>query len=76
MIPGGIFWWSLVVLLLTSIITDGDVVCEQLIGKIWSESVCWRRMLPREELADGNKKLLKRPTSLDDNDHPSPIIDF
>ena len=61
---------------MTSIITDGDVVCEQLIGKIWSESVCWRRMLPREELADGNKKLLKRPTFLEDNAHPSLINDF
>ena len=32
--------------------------------------------LPREELADLNKKLLKRPTSLEDNDHQSLINDY
>ena len=32
--------------------------------------------LPREELADLNKKLLKRPTSLEDNGHQSLTNDY
>ena len=31
--------------------------------------------MPREEEVDSSKKLLKRPTSLEDNDHPSLIND-
>ena len=51
---------------------------EGLIGKIWWESVCRRRRrrrVGREEPADSGKKLLKRPTLLEDNDHPSLIND-
>ena len=45
---------------------------ENLVGDFLSVG----RWLPREELADLNKKLLKRPTSLEDNDHQSLINDY
>ena len=58
--------------------SGGDDTWEGLIGKIWSE--CVRLLeggwLPREEAADLSKKLLKRPTSLEDKDHPSLINDY